>query len=92
MYANGTAITLSSLVMFIQQAVYVLWGIAGLAIVGGLAYAGFLMVTAAGDEAKFKKGKTMLGQVIIGAAVILGIGLIVNTIANFAVNPTNILR
>jgi hypothetical protein len=89
---DGSAITLTSLQSFIADAVSIFLVIASLAVVAGIAYAGFTMATAGGDEAKFKKGKTMLWQVIIGGAVIFGVGLIVNTIADFAQQPTQIFR
>lgn len=92
MFTSGTPITLSTIVLLVNAIVRALWTIAGIAVVGGLAYAGFLMVTAGGDEKRFGKGKTVLWQVIIGALVIAGIGLIMNTIANFAVNPVGVLR
>jgi hypothetical protein len=89
---GGSAVTLSSLERFINDAFTICVRVAALAVVGGLAYAGFLMATAGGNPEKFKKAKETLKQVIYGAIVIFGIGVIVNTIANFAASPTQILR
>jgi hypothetical protein len=43
-------------------------------------YGGFMITTAAGDDAKVKKGKTILTQAGIGLAVIALSALIVNLI------------
>jgi len=89
---QGTPVTLNSLETFISSAVGVFFRLAAVAVVGALAYAGFLMVTAGNNTQRFEQGKKMLQQVVIGAAVIFGIGIIVNTIAHFAMNPTGVIR
>lgn len=66
--------------------------IAAVVVVGAFVWAAILMMTAGGDQARYQKGKDMLVQVVIGAAVIFGVGLIVNTIAHFATNPSDVLR
>ena len=66
--------------------------ISGTVIVGAMVYAGMMIATAAGDEAKYKKGKAMMWQAVVGGAAVLAVGLIVNTIARFAMNPSDVLR
>lgn len=66
--------------------------LSGMVIVGVMVYAGIMIITAAGDETKYKKGKTMMRQAVIGGAAVLAVGLIVNTIARLAMNPSDVLR
>lgn len=66
--------------------------IAGTVTVGAMVYAALMMATAGGDQTKYAKGKTMMWQAALGAGVILGVGLIVNTIARLAMNPSDVLR
>ena len=89
---DATPITLTSLETFIGDAVGIFFRIAAIVVVGALAYAGFLMITSGSDTKRYEQGKNMLKQVLIGAAVIFGIGIIVNTIADFAAQPTQIFR
>ena len=88
----GTVITLSSLEGFVNTLVGTFLRIAAVLVVGGLIYAGFLMATSPGDSKRYEQGKKMLWQVIVGALVIFGIGIIVNTIASFATNPSAIVH
>ena len=66
--------------------------LSGTVIVGVMVYAGLRMSMSGGDEAAYKKAKTMMTQAIIGGAAVLAVGLIVNTIARFAMNPSDVLR
>ena len=60
-----------------------LLGFLALLATGYALYGGFLMVTAAGDEEKVKKGKNILIQVILGIAVIIVSYSIVNWAVTF---------
>lgn len=66
--------------------------LSGTVIVGVMVWSGIMIATAAGDETKYKKGKTMMRQAVIGGAAVLAVGLIVNTIARIAMNPSDVLR
>ncbi len=89
---EGTPIGLSTIETLIEDIVDTIIYIAGFIVVGFIVLAGFKMVTARGNDAEFKKGKDMLKNAIIGALVVFGVGLIVNTIANIAQDPSNIVR
>lgn len=88
----SSGLTLNRVEVLIQDGVTIFFEIAGVIIVGFMIYAGFLIMTAGGDTKRYDQGKRMLYQTIIGAAVVLGVGIIANTIANFAQGPTQILR
>lgn len=88
---RGTAITLRDIVLLVQRVMNIGIVLATLAVVAMIVYAGFKMATAAGDDAKYKDGKQTLKYAIYGALVVFGVGLIVNTIANVAYDPTNVL-
>lgn len=85
---DGKAITLSNLVNIAETLVDVFISVAALIMMGGIVYTGLQMILARGEQAAFAKAKQQLWYVIIGSAVILGVGLIMNTIANFAKDPT----
>jgi hypothetical protein len=89
---GGIPITLGSLEAWVTGAIRVFFTLAGVAVVAGLAYAAFLMVTTGSDPKRFKQGKDMMVQVLVGGAIIFGVGLIVNTVANFAQNPEGVVR
>lgn len=85
---DAKPITLSNLVNIAETLVDVFISVAALIMMGGIVYTGLQMILARGDQAAFAKAKQQLWYVIIGSAVILGVGLIMNTIANFAKDPT----
>lgn len=85
-------LTLSKIVMLVEDVVNVFITIAEIGAIAMIVYSGFTMATAGDDPAKFKKGKTMLINSCIGLLVIFGVGIIINTIADAALDPTNILR
>jgi Mn2+/Fe2+ NRAMP family transporter len=89
---DGKAIKLSSVETFVANIMDSLITIVSFLVVGAFVYAGFLMVTAGEDSGKFEKGKTVLKQAALGALVIFGVGLIVNTISDFAQDPEAIVR
>ena len=55
----------------IGQIIQVLLSVLGIIFVVLTVYAGYLYLTAAGDDAKVKKAKTLLGQAIIGLIIIV---------------------
>lgn len=88
---EGTAITLEDVVLLVQRVMNIGIIIATLAVVAMIVYAGFKMATSRGVEKDYEDGKKMLKYAIYGALVVFGVGLIVNTIANVAYDPTNAL-
>ena len=88
---SGTGITLRDIVYTVQRIINQGIILATLAVVAMIVYAGFKMATSSGKEEDFKKAKQMLKYAIYGALVVFGVGLIVNTIANLAYDPTNVL-
>ena len=88
---SGNAITLRDIVLLVQRIMNVGIVLATLAVVGMIVYAGFMMATDSGSGDRYKKGKDILKYSIYGALVVFGVGLIVNTIANVAYDPTNVL-
>lgn len=89
---SGQTLTLSKIVQLVNDVVNVFVTIAGLAVVGFIVYAGFRMVTSRGNDTEFGAAKKMLYNAVIGAVVIFGVAIIVNTIASFAQRPTSIIR
>lgn len=89
---EGKKIGLSTLETLVEDIADTIIYIAGFIVVGYIVLAGFKMVSSRGNEAEFKKGKDMLRNAIIGALVVFGVGLIVNTIANIARDPSDIVR
>jgi Type IV secretion system pilin len=89
---EGESLTLSRIVMLVTDVVNTMIIIALTISVGMIVYAGFRMAFSRGDETQFKEGKATLTNAAIGLVVMLGVGIIVRTIGNFAVSPTSILR
>ncbi len=89
---EGDSVGLSDIGLLIADVADFIITAAGLIIVGYIVYAGLKMVMAREDPKKFADGKQMLIHAAIGAVVVFGVGVIVNTIASFADNPTQITR
>ena len=89
---EGKIITLRAVVFMVQDIMNAGIILATLAVVAMIVYSGFQMATSRGDEAKYKKGRETLLYAIYGALVVFGVGLIVNTIANVAYDPTDVFR
>jgi len=68
---------------FIQSAVNWILALLGLITIIILIWGGFQMVTAAGDDGKYKKGFTIVKQAVIGLILIGVSALIVNLIFSF---------
>ncbi len=91
MIGSGTALTLSGVIQLIANALTMLLGLAVTITIAMIVYGGFKMAWSRGDDKAFKEGKSIITNAIIGLVVILGTGIIINTIARFAVNPGSIL-
>lgn len=68
---KGTAIKTSDLATFLGTILAYLWPILGLALVIFIIYAGFLWMTAMGNEDQIKKAKGIIKNCLIGLVIIL---------------------
>ena len=84
---EGRSITLDNIVDATEALVDTFLSLAAIGMIVGIIYTGLQMILSRGNEAEFAKAKKQLGYVIIGSLVILGVGLILNTIASFANDP-----
>ncbi len=89
---EGRIITLRAVVFMVQDIMNAGIILATLAVVAMIVYSGFQMATSRGDETKYKKGRETLTYAIYGGLVVFGVGLIVNTIANVAYDPTDVFN
>ncbi|MCC6934536.1 MAG: hypothetical protein IT406_02520 [Candidatus Yanofskybacteria bacterium] len=89
---DGDTLTLSKVVVLVEDLINTFFILVSVVIVGVMVFAGLKMATARGDEKEFAKAKLMLRQAVIGAVIVFGVGVIIKTIADFATNPTQILR
>lgn len=87
---SGRAITIRDIQDLVNGLVQFAMAIAITVVIGFIVYGGFLMATSGSDAAKFNNGKKTLINALIGLAVVLGLGVIVETIAQFARNPNSI--
>ncbi|HZZ99556.1 MAG TPA: hypothetical protein VFK07_02525, partial [Candidatus Paceibacterota bacterium] len=55
--------------------------IAGLLMIGSIVGSGIMIMASRDNPDAFKKGQTWLRHAIWGAAVVLGVGVIINTVA-----------
>lgn len=88
---EGNAVTLRDIVLLVQRVMNIGIVLATLGVVAMIVYGGFQMATSAGNDTKYNAGKSTLKYAIYGALVVFGVGLIVNTIANVAYDPSNVL-
>ncbi len=84
---QGRSITLNNILDLAETVVDTFVALAAIGMMIGIIYTGLQMILSRGNEAEFAKAKKQLGYVIIGSLVILGVGLILNTIASFANDP-----
>lgn len=82
---SGSTCDFCSLVQMIGD--IVTWLISFSTVAAGIAFAwaGFLMITAAGNMEQIKKGKNIFSNVLIGFLLMLGAWLIVDTILSMLV-------
>lgn len=90
--ATGTPLTLEKVVTLITDALNILMGLAVTVTVAIMVYGGYQMAFSRGVQKAFDDGKATLTNAIIGLIVILGVGIIINTISDFAIDPTSITR
>jgi lysylphosphatidylglycerol synthetase-like protein (DUF2156 family) len=88
----GKAIEVGDIKRLVERVVQMLITVASLAVVGFIVYGGMKMAMSAGNPTKFEEGKKIVINAVIGAAVIFGVGVIVNTIADFSDDPTTIIN
>lgn len=87
---QGTPIEVQDVENLIEGIANFLLTIGGIIAVGYMVYGGIKMATSGGNDTGFGEGKKILTNAIIGAVVIFGVGVIINTIANFGEKPTSI--
>ena len=73
----------NGLVMFVQHAINVILTFLSLITIAILIWGGFQMVTAAGDDGKYKKWFTIVKQAVIWLILIWSAALIVNAVFYF---------
>ena len=78
---GGKAITLEEILELLETAVDVFYYVSGLAVVGVIVYSGIKYALSQGVPAKVTEAQNMLKAGIIGAFIILGIGVILNTVS-----------
>lgn len=89
---EGDAIKLSDIEDLVMDILDSLVFVASLLVVGVFVYAGLLWLTAGDNQTKVTKAKTLFKNAVIGAVIVFGVGVIINTIADFATSPTDIVR
>jgi len=89
---EGETLTLSKIVTLVTDVINVFLGLALTITIAMIIWSGFKMATARENPKQFDAGKDSLKNAIIGLVVVLGVGIIVRTIGDFAVSPTSILR
>jgi len=70
-YGSATGLSGDNLATIVGRIIHVFLGILGVVALVLILYAGFLWMTAGGDEEKVKKAKQIITQAIIGLAIIL---------------------
>ncbi len=71
-----------SLIATLTKIMTLMLTLAGIAAVGAIIYGGFLMITSAGNEESFGKGKKTLVWAIVGLVVVLMASAIVAVVIN----------
>lgn len=87
----GTAFTIDRVFRIIESAVNIFFAICMLIAVSYAVYGGFMIATAGGDAARAATGRKTMTNAFIGIALILGVGVIVNSIAFAVSNPESFL-
>lgn len=78
---GGTAVTLGDITDWVQTIATTLMGVAVFIAIIFIVWGGITYMAAGGDEAKAGEAKKRILNGIIGAAVVLGVGLILQTVA-----------
>ena len=79
----------TSFITFVQTAVNWILGFLGLISIIILIWGGFQMVTAAGDDGKYKKWFTIVKQAVIWLILIWASAMIINLVFNFMSSNTS---
>jgi hypothetical protein len=77
---SGNPVTFDTVDNIIGVLFNFLIGLAGILMITSIVLSGIMMTMAGSDPAKFKSAQAMLRTAVIGSAVILGTGVILNTI------------
>ena len=83
---TGRVVDINTVGNFITNIALFLIGIAMTIAVIFIVWGGIMWITARGDETKVKKAKAMVWQGILGALVILAVGVILSSLSNLVVN------
>ena len=89
---EGEVITFSKIENLVKIVIRYITIFASLLVLGVFIYAGVLWVTAGDNQTKVTKAKALFKNAVIGALIVFGVGVIMNTIADFARQPTQIVR
>lgn len=89
---QGKAITLDDILALLEK-------VAGFLIFAGeiiaaivIVYSGIVYMTAGSDPTKIKTAKDTLKSGLIGALIVFGVGVIINTVSGFAFDPLGFFR
>lgn len=88
----GEAIEIGDVKTFAEQIAQTFITVAALTVVIFVIYGGIKMVMSQGDATKFGEGKKIVINAVIGGIVIFGVGIIIQTIAGFAQDPTSVFQ
>jgi hypothetical protein len=80
----GTPITVSSLRLFVYDAIDMFMMLAAVITVGVFLWGAVKLIVSGGDTGKAEDGKKTMRYAAIGMAIILAVGIIINTIGNVA--------
>lgn len=87
--AVESGLSSGDIVIIVARIIRAFFGLLGILAVGLVLYAGFLWMTAGGEEEKVVKAKKILMQAVIGLAIILSAFAIVSFIINALVSGIN---
>lgn len=88
-YADETGLTNTDVRTTVASIINVALGLLGMIAVVIFVYAGFLWMTAAGNDEQVTKAKTMMIQSVVGMAIILSAYAIVNFVVVSLLEATN---
>lgn len=79
---SGRGLTLAEIAVLIAQVGGVLQSVAVILAIIAIIVSGIMYMNAGADENKIKKAKGWFRNALIGALIIMAVGLLINTIAN----------
>ena len=80
----------TSIVLIILRVIRILLGLLGLVLVTMILYAGYTIMTSAGNEEKITRGKTIIRNAVIGTGIILFSFIIVQFVINLLMDVTGL--